>query len=261
MRAMGLDVYKKKRRFDKTPEPSGDEEARKKRVPGVLAYAIQKHRATRLHYDLRLEWKGVLLSWAIPKGPSFDPSVKRLARQTEDHPLDYGGFEGIIPEKEYGGGTVMLWDRGSWKPESSDVDAAIKKGDLKLTIEGEKIRGSWVLVRIKSWDKPGDQGNWLLIKHKDEFVSTADVTVEKPWSVLTGRSLKKIAEDLGGNVVKAADADPPATAPAPAPSAAARTRPAKAKGTGSRRSAAARSGTAPRSGSAAPLARRPRKSR
>jgi bifunctional non-homologous end joining protein LigD len=257
---MGLDVYKKKRRFDKTPEPSGDE-TKSKRTPGVLSYAIQKHRASRLHYDLRLEWKGVLLSWAIPKGPSFDPSVKRLARQTEDHPLDYGGFEGIIPEKEYGGGTVMLWDRGTWKPESPDVDAALAKGDLKLTIEGEKIRGSWVLVRIKSWDKPGDQGNWLFIKHKDEHSSTADVTLEKPWSVLTGRSLKKIAQDEGGNVVKAADGDPPVKAPPPARERASGKRRASATRTGSRRSSAAPGGTAPRTSSGAARARRPRKSK
>jgi bifunctional non-homologous end joining protein LigD len=257
---MGLDVYRKKRRFDKTPEPSGDE-TKTKRAAGTLMYAIQKHRATRLHYDLRLEWKGVLLSWAIPKGPSFDPSQKRLARQTEDHPIDYGGFEGIIPEKEYGGGTVMLWDRGTWRPESPDVDAALAKGDLKVHIDGEKIRGSWVLVRIKSWDKPGDQGNWLFIKHRDEFATTADVTLEKPWSVLTGRSLKKIAEDEGGNVAKAADGDPPATAPERPPAAPAKKAPARRSGTGSRRSAAAPPGTAPRSGSAGRRGARPRKSK
>jgi bifunctional non-homologous end joining protein LigD len=261
---MGLDVYRKKRRFDKTPEPSGKGV---KSAGGKLVYAIQKHRASRLHYDLRLEWKDVLLSWAIPKGPSFDPSVKRLARQTEDHPLDYAFFEGVIPEKEYGGGTVMVWDRGTWTPEVPDVDAAIKKGDLKLTIDGEKLHGSWVLVRIKSWDKKGDEGNWLLIKHRDAFASTDDVTLSKPWSVLTGRSLKKIAEELGGNVAKAADGDPPvgpvtrAGGSAQPKAAAAPRRRTRATGTGSRGSSAAPRGTGTRTGSGARRARRPPKSK
>jgi bifunctional non-homologous end joining protein LigD len=251
---VGLDLYKKKRRFDKTPEPSGDE--RPKAGKGGLTYAIQKHRATRLHYDLRLEWNGVLLSWAIPKGPSFDPSVKRLAAQTEDHPLDYASFEGVIPEGEYGGGTVMLWDEGTWKPEVPDVDAAIKKGDLKLTIEGRKVKGSWVLVRIKSWDKSGEK-SWLLIKHRDEHVTQEDVTLAQPWSVKTGRSLRKIAEDEGGNVEKAADADPPTEAPAAAPP----PRKARGSGTGSRRSAAPPAGSATRTASGRRPAPRRRKSK
>jgi bifunctional non-homologous end joining protein LigD len=272
---MGLDVYRKKRRFDKTPEPSGDAKGAK-RAGAKLAYAIQKHRASRLHYDLRLEWNGVLLSWAIPKGPSFDPSVKRLARQTEDHPLDYAGFEGVIPEKEYGGGTVMVWDRGTWTPEVQEVAAAIAKGDLKFTIDGEKLHGSWVLVRIKSWDKKDDQGNWLLIKHKDAFASTEDVTLAKPWSVVTARSLRQIAEQEGGNVAKAADGDPPppgrdshpgpgpVTPPAAKPKRAApapERRPPPASGTGSRGSAAAPRGSATRTGSAARPARRRPKSK
>jgi bifunctional non-homologous end joining protein LigD len=251
---MGLDVYRKKRRFDKTPEPSGDAKRKPGKDASKLVYAIQKHRATRLHYDLRLEWDGVLLSWAVPKGPSLDPTVKRLAHQTEDHPLDYADFEGIIPEGEYGGGTVMVWDFGSWMPESPDVGAAMKKGDLKFTIHGTKLHGSWVLVRIKSWDKKGGDDNWLMIKHRDEHASTDDVTLSHPWSVLTGRSLRQIATDGGGNVEKAADADPPTGAPAPAAPA---SRPARARKTGSRRSADAPGGTAPRSASA--RARAPRR--
>src|SRR6202042_716039 len=141
---MPLKEYGKKRNFKVTPEPSGKSSSKPKHSP--LIYVIQKHRATALHYDFRIEWKGVLLSWAVPKGPSPDPSVKRLAMQVEDHPVDYGGFEGVIPEGEYGGGTVMLWDSGEWFPESEDVDAAIKKGDLKFELQGEKLRGSWVLV-------------------------------------------------------------------------------------------------------------------
>ena len=122
---MSLDTYKKKRNFKVSPEPSGVAKA-KKTPKQVLQYVIQKHRATNLHYDFRLEHNGVLLSWAVPKGPSLDPSVKRLAMQVEDHPLDYGGFEGVIPEGEYGGGTVMVWDNGEWTPESPDVDLALQ---------------------------------------------------------------------------------------------------------------------------------------
>jgi bifunctional non-homologous end joining protein LigD len=252
-----LHEYKKKRRFDKTPEPSGD--ARPKKRGKGLIYAIQKHRATRLHYDLRLEWNGVLLSWAIPKGPALDTTVKRLARQTEDHPIDYATFEGVIPKGEYGGGTVMLWDIGTWTPESPDVDAALKKGDLKFTVNGKKLHGSWVLVRIKGWDRSGDEGNWLLIKHRDEHVSADDVTLKEPWSVTTGRSMREIAAEGGGEVEKAADADPPATPAATTPSPA----PARATGkrTGSRRSVAPPAESAPRGASAARRAARPRKSK
>src|ERR1700684_2818054 len=137
---MALTDYRKKRDFDKTPEPSGAREAEKKST-GSLLYVIQKHRATQLHYDFRLEWNGVLLSWAVPKGPSLDPSVKRLAMAVEDHPIEYSDFEGIIPGGEYGGGTVMIWDTGSWVPEIPDVDAALKKGDLKFTLKGKKLKG------------------------------------------------------------------------------------------------------------------------
>jgi len=209
---MSLDTYKKKRNFKVSPEPSGAATA-KKTPKQVLQYVIQKHRATNLHYDFRLEHNGVLLSWAVPKGPSLDPSVKRLAMQVEDHPLDYGGFEGVIPEGEYGGGTVMLWDTGEWTPESPDVDLALQKGDLKFTLHGKKLKGSWVLVRTRGFG--GSDKSWLLIKHRDEFASTEDILTEKPRSVLTKRLLAQIAKDGGGDVAKAATGDPaPPSTPA-----------------------------------------------
>src|SRR5262249_8182044 len=142
-RPMSLAKYKEKRNFAVTPEPGGAKELRSSKSD--LLYVIQKHRASHLHYDFRLEWHDVLLSWAIPKGPSLDPSVKRLAMQVEDHPVEYGGFEGVIPEGEYGAGTVMLWDRGTWSPESEDVDKGLKRGDLKFFLHGKKLHGSWAL--------------------------------------------------------------------------------------------------------------------
>jgi bifunctional non-homologous end joining protein LigD len=203
---MSLDKYKEKRNFKVSPEPSG------KSHPGAssknhLLYVIQKHRATQLHYDFRLEFKGVLLSWAVPKGPSLDPSVKRLAMQVEDHPLEYGSFEGVIPEGEYGGGTVMVWDNGEWIPESDDVEAALEKGDLKFTLEGKKLQGSWVLVRTRGFGSKPDK-SWLLIKHRDKYASDKDITVSQPRSVLSKRLLADIARDNGGDVEKAATGDP-----------------------------------------------------
>jgi len=189
--ATPLKEYRSKRNFDVTNEPEGAPAAPVSAA--ALAYAVQKHEASHLHYDFRLEWRGVLLSWAVPKGPSLDPSVKRLAVQVEDHPLEYGGFEGIIPEGEYGGGTVMLWDRGTWTPEVPDVDAALKKGDLKFTLAGKKLRGSWVLVRTKPGYDGSKKPQWLLIKHRDRYASTQDILTEKPRSVLAKRSLVKIA--------------------------------------------------------------------
>lgn len=203
---MGLAEYRKKRRFDVTAEPAGAKTPRKSKRK--LSYVIQKHRATALHYDFRLEWKGVLLSWAVPKGPSLDPSVKRMAMPTEDHPIEYAKFEGIIPEGEYGGGTVMIWDAGTWTPESPDVDAALKKGDLKFTLEGRKLHGSWVLVRIRA--REGGRPPWLLIKHRDEFASKVDIAEEEPRSIVSKRILAEIARDEGGDIVKAATGDPPA---------------------------------------------------
>jgi len=207
---MPLGEYRKKRRFDVTAEPRG-KDVRAPRRHKKLAFVVQKHRATALHYDLRLEWNGVMLSWAVPRGPSYDPSVKRMAMQVEDHPIEYNKFEGIIPAGEYGGGTVMIWDRGTWTPDvrDGDVDAALAKGDLKFTMEGAKLHGSWVLVRTRP--RPGQsRPSWLLIKHRDEWATTDDVTELAPRSVVTNRLLIEIARDEGGDMRKAADGDPPA---------------------------------------------------
>jgi bifunctional non-homologous end joining protein LigD len=160
-----------------------------------------------LHYDFRLEWRGVLLSWAVPKGPSLDPPVKRLATRVEDHPVEYGGFEGVIPEGEYGGGTVMLWDRGTWSPEVPDVDEALRKGELKFALNGKKLKGSWVLVRTRGYGGSTKE-SWLLIKHRDRYASAEDILTEKPRSVLTNRLLAEIAREEGGDVAKAAKGDP-----------------------------------------------------
>ncbi|MEP6769168.1 MAG: DNA polymerase ligase N-terminal domain-containing protein [Acidobacteriota bacterium] len=206
---MALTEYWKKRRFTVTAEPSGKKTPAPKKRAKALGYVIQKHRASHLHYDFRLEWKGVLLSWAVPKGPSLDPSVKRMAMPTEDHPIEYAKFEGIIPEGEYGGGTVMIWDNGTWTPESPDVDAALKKGDLKFTLNGKKLRGSWVLVRTRPRGGDG-RPSWLLIKHRDEFAGTRDIAEEEPRSVISKRILVEIARDEGGDLEKAATGDPPA---------------------------------------------------
>ena len=183
---MVLEKYKQKRNFTSTPEPSGDEklaQARAKKKAGEgLFFCVQKHLASHLHYDFRLEYKGVLLSWAVPKGPSLDPKTKRLAMHVEDHPIEYGTFEGVIPSG-YGAGIVMLWDQGTWTPESDDVDAALKKGDLKLTLDGYKLKGSWVLVRTGGRWGGGDGRSWLLIKHKDEWAGELDITAFAPRSV------------------------------------------------------------------------------
>jgi bifunctional non-homologous end joining protein LigD len=193
-----LTDYKKKRRFDKTPEPGPE----KKRTKTGRLFVVQKHRATQLHYDFRLEVDGVLKSWAVPKGPSLDPAVRRLAMQVEDHPVDYAKFEGVIPEGEYGGGTVMVWDYGTYEPENSDnVGDALRKGELKFSLNGKKLKGSWVLVRTK-------ERQWLLMKHRDYYTTEEDVTEVAPASILTRRTLAEIAEDEGGNVKKAATGDP-----------------------------------------------------
>jgi bifunctional non-homologous end joining protein LigD len=190
---MALEEYKRKRNFAKTPEPEGTVAARKGRE---LFFCVQKHLASHLHYDFRLEHNGVLLSWAVPKGPSLNPKDKRLAMKVEDHPFDYGEFEGVIPEG-YGAGIVMLWDRGTWTPESPDVEAALKKGDLKFTLNGYKLKGSWVLVRTGGrgapppadrkggrWGDPrGDARSWLLIKHRDDWSGDLDITEFAPRSV------------------------------------------------------------------------------
>jgi bifunctional non-homologous end joining protein LigD len=193
-----LTEYKKKRKFDKTPEPGP---TRKRTKTGKM-FVIQKHRASQLHYDFRLEADGVLKSWAVPKGPSLDPTVRRLAMQVEDHPVDYAKFEGVIPEGEYGGGTVMVWDYGTYEPENAeDVSEALRKGELKFTLNGEKLKGSWVLVRTRD-------RQWLLIKHRDYYTTEEDVTDIAPVSILSRRTLAEIAEDEGGDVKKAATGDP-----------------------------------------------------
>lgn len=176
---MALEEYKRKRNFSKTPEPEGKVAPRKGRE---LFFCVQKHLASHLHYDLRLEHDGVLLSWAVPKGPSLDPATKRLAMMVEDHPIEYGEFEGVIPSG-YGAGIVMLWDRGTWTPEVDDVAAALKKGDLKFTLNGYKLKGSWVLVRTKgAWAGGGDR-SWLLIKHRDNWSGDLDIGEFAPLSV------------------------------------------------------------------------------
>jgi bifunctional non-homologous end joining protein LigD len=179
---MALEEYRKKRDFNKTPEPAGVVTPKKGRE---LFFCVQKHLASHLHYDFRLEHHGVLLSWAVPKGPSLDPKTRRLAMKVEDHPFDYGEFEGVIPEG-YGAGIVMLWDRGTWTPESDDVDAALKKGDLKFTLNGYKLKGSWVLVRTGgryAGARGGGDRSWLLIKHRDDWAGEVDITEFAPKSV------------------------------------------------------------------------------
>ncbi len=186
-----LAEYRAKRDFEKSPEPSGAAKPRKKAAPHRF-FCVQKHLASHLHYDFRLEHDGVLLSWAVPKGPSLDPAEKRLAMHVEDHPLDYGEFEGVIPEG-YGAGIVMLWDKGSWEPEDPDVDAALERGDLKMRLDGYKLKGSWVLVRTRR-----DEGrSWLLIKHRDEWSSPdLDILEFAPLSVKSeGDFADILAED------------------------------------------------------------------
>ena len=194
---MALEEYRKKRDFRKTPEPAGASQFRKKARTG-LSFVIQKHAARRLHYDFRLELDGVLKSWAVPKGPSLDPGEKRLAVHVEDHPLDYGAFEGVIPKGEYGGGTVLLWDRGTWIPADPDPQAAYLKGSLKFTLEGEKLHGNWALVRMGGKAAQERHENWLLIKERDEeaLPNSGDaVVIDNPLSVESGRSLDAIAAD------------------------------------------------------------------
>jgi bifunctional non-homologous end joining protein LigD len=189
-----LKTYQAKRNFADTPEPSG----RKGRAKTTaLTYLIQRHAATRLHYDFRIEVDGVLKSWAVTKAPSRDTLVKRLAVEVEDHPLDYGSFEGTIPAGNYGAGTVQMWDRGTWEPQEPDLDAAFGKGQIKMVLHGERLKGKWALIRLRAdRGKPSKRNNWLLIKEKDEFAvpGEGDANMEIDASITTGRSLAEIAE-------------------------------------------------------------------
>ena len=182
---MALEKYREKRDFTKSPEPAGGKARKSPTGRQARFFCVQKHLASHLHYDFRLEHDGVLLSWAVPKGPSIDPATKRLAMHVEDHPVEYGDFEGVIPSG-YGAGIVMLWDRGTWTPDSDDVDASLAKGDLKFTLNGYKLKGSWVLVRTKGGygGAPADGKSWLLIKHRDEWSSgELDIAEFAPLSV------------------------------------------------------------------------------
>src|SRR5277367_4219850 len=185
-----LAEYRRKRDFKVTSEPAGGETGASSRV-----FVIQKHSATRLHYDLRLEMDGVLKSWAVPKGPSLDPSVKRLAVHVEDHPFEYRNFEGQIPQGQYGGGDVIVWDRGTYTVDGTlSGQAQLAKGDLKFTLQGEKLHGSFVLVKIRYSQK---QNEWLLIKHKDAFVDTSWNIDEHGESVVSGRAVDSSKKKVG----------------------------------------------------------------
>ena len=190
-----LAEYQRKRDFSRTAEPEGG----RTRAARKRAFVIQKHAASHMHYDLRLEHDGVMKSWAVPKGPSLDASVKRLAMEVEDHPIEYNKFEGTIPAREYGGGTVMLWDRGTYSYGGADPDPeeglrrGDEKGDFKFVLNGKRLKGSWALVRMRG-DRPG-KPQWLLIKHRDEYaVTDSDVTEQYQTSVATGRTMEEIAE-------------------------------------------------------------------
>src|SRR6516162_4869952 len=187
-----LEEYRRKRRFEETPEPAGE----KGSAAAGNRFVVQKHDARRLHYDFRLEIDGALKSWAVPKGPSLNPADKRLAMQTEDHPLGYAGFEGVIPEGQYGAGPVMVWDQGTFEPEGGlPASQQLGRGDLKFTLRGGKLRGSFVLVRLRQPQK--EQGKpWLLIKHKDAVADPNWNIDDHDGSVLTGRTLKEIEDGL-----------------------------------------------------------------
>jgi bifunctional non-homologous end joining protein LigD len=192
-----LAEYKRKRDFTKTAEPEG--KATRRRSARGLRFVIQKHAASHLHFDFRLELDGVMKSWAVPKGPSYDPSVRRLAMEVEDHPIEYNAFEGTIPKGEYGGGTVMLWDRGTYEPEGGGGADALRegyeRGDLKIVMHGKRMKGGWVLVRMR---REAGRAQWLLIKHRDELADPDyDVVEEAVTSVASGRTMEEIASRKG----------------------------------------------------------------
>ena len=196
---MPLDKYREKRDFTISPEPSGDKALKSPGGRKPRFFCVQKHLASHLHYDFRLEMEGVLRSWAVPKGPSLDPAVKRLAMQVEDHPIEYNAFEGTIPKGEYGGGTVMIWDRGTYEYGGDDAlegEAGLRegyrRGDFKFVLHGKRLKGSWVLVRTRRGDPKRAQ--WLLIKHRDEFAEPGTEVVEEyQTSAATGRTMDAIA--------------------------------------------------------------------
>jgi bifunctional non-homologous end joining protein LigD len=188
---MGLREYRRKRDFKRTREPRGGRVQR----PTDARFVVQKHDASHLHYDFRLEHDGVLKSWAVPKGPDLDPAVKRLAMQVEDHPIEYADFEGVIPKGEYGGGTVMLWDRGTWEP-LEDPRKGLREGHLKFALNGDKLRGNWMLVRRGGRKAGPEERTWFLFKERDRYADGKRPIVEsKPLSVATGRDLDEIADE------------------------------------------------------------------
>ncbi|HTM22489.1 MAG TPA: DNA polymerase ligase N-terminal domain-containing protein, partial [Kofleriaceae bacterium] len=187
-----LATYRAKRHFDRTPEPSGKGARRSAKGP---RYVIQKHAARRLHYDFRLEYEGVLWSWSVPKGPSLSPGDRRLAVRTEDHPIDYADFEGIIPDGEYGGGAVIVWDRGSWEADGDPADG-MKRGRLTFTLHGDKLRGRWHLVRTRPDARAKE--NWLLFKGRDAQADDArDITRDAPQSAVSGRTIEEVGAAPG----------------------------------------------------------------
>src|SRR5690242_10226930 len=198
MASRKLATYRAKRDFNRTAEPSGSGTV----APSEhLRFVVQKHAARRLHYDFRLELDGVFKSWAVTRGPSLDPADKRLAVEVEDHPLEYGDFEGTIPEGQYGGGTVMLWDRGYWAPEKGfeNIAAALAKGELKFVMEGKRMHGSWVIVRTRR-DTRG-KASWILIKHRDSGAvdGNAGGPSDEDRSIASGRTMNEIAAGSGRN--------------------------------------------------------------
>jgi bifunctional non-homologous end joining protein LigD len=194
---LSLKKYNETRHFAITPEPLGEKKQNnKKKQQATLKFVIQKHAASHLHYDFRLEIHGVLKSWAVPKGPCVDPSVKRLAIEVEDHPMDYGNFEGTIPAKQYGAGTVMVWDTGYWV---CDIDPykAYKRGKINVFLYGKKLQGLWKLIRIKNLNENDTKNNWLLIKATDEYAhEDLDILSALPNSALTERSMDEITKNL-----------------------------------------------------------------
>lgn len=203
---MALEDYRSKSDFNKTPEPSGEAPLTTKQQGEALFFCLQKHLASHLHDDLRLKLNGVLLSWAVPKGPSLNPADKRLAMQTEDHPYDYGMFEGVIPEGD-GAGIVMLWDYGTWEPEpdSADIEGALRKGELKFRLDGYKLKGSWVLIKTQCGGAPN---SWLLIKHRDDWSGPTDIAAFAPLSVKTPHA--DFAEILSERTPELWTSNPPA---------------------------------------------------